>query len=82
MTALPVAVDKVEAVYLEFMPGVLRDALHVPFQQACKIVDDLLLAGVGVAGPQGIGFGQDLKHTKNIRCMQRSVCLKRVIVKM
>lgn len=61
--ALPVAVDKVEAVYLEFMPGVLRDALHVPFKQARKIVYDLLLAGVGVAGPQGICFGEDLKHT-------------------
>ena len=63
LTPLPVAVDKVEAVYLEFMPGVLRDGLHVPFQHACKIVYDLLLAGVGVAGPQGICFGEDLKHT-------------------
>jgi len=56
-------VDKVEAVYLEFVPGVLRDALHVPFQQARKVVHYLLLAGVGVAGPQGICFGEDLKHT-------------------
>ena len=63
LTPLPVAVDKVEAVYLEFMPGVLWDALHVPFQQACKIVNNFLLAGVGVAGPQGICFGEDLKHT-------------------
>jgi hypothetical protein len=38
LTPQPVAVDKVEAVYLEFMPGVLRDAMHVPFQQARKIV--------------------------------------------
>ena len=59
---LPVAVDKIEAVNLEFIPGVLWDALHVPFQQARKIVYDLLLADVGVAGPQGICFGEDLKH--------------------
>ena len=49
---LLLAVDKIEAVDLEFMAGVLWDVLHVPFQQAHKIVYDLLLADVGVAGPK------------------------------
>ncbi|MPC37264.1 hypothetical protein E2C01_030738 [Portunus trituberculatus] len=43
--------------------GFLRDALHVPFQQARGIMDDFLVAGVGVASSQGVCFGEDLKHT-------------------
>lgn len=62
-TPLPVTVDQVEAVNLELVPGFLRDALHVPFQQAHEIMDDLLVAGVGVAGALGVCFGEDLKHT-------------------
>ena len=42
LTTLPAAMNKVEAVYLEFMPGVIRYSMHVPFQQTCKIMYNLL----------------------------------------
>ena len=60
---LPVTADQVEAVDLELVPGFLRDVLHVPFQQAREIMDDLPVAVVGVAGAQRVCFGEDLKHT-------------------
>jgi hypothetical protein len=64
LTPRPVSVDKVEAVYLESMTRVLRDT-----QQARKIVYNLLLTGVGVAGPPWNllwGGSETCKHWNNL----------------
>lgn len=48
LAPLPVSVHQVQAVNLELVLGFLRDGLHVPFQQASKIMNDLLVVGVGL----------------------------------
>ena len=56
LAPLPVAVHQAQAVDLELEPGFLRDDLHMPFQQARKLMDDLLMVGVGLGAAHQVCF--------------------------